>query len=70
MIDDTSKVMCGPTSAVKKHTNRYVVLSPGDTKKSDAARMLSKVFDASVDNLDRILPPGGVTIIDAVGVKL
>jgi len=70
MIDDVSKVMCGPTSAVKKHTDQYVVLVPGDTKKSDVARILSKVFDVNVDSLDRVLPPGGITIIDAVGVKL
>lgn len=70
IVDDVSKIMCGPVDAVKKYTDKYVVLTPGDIKKSDAARMLSRVFDVNVESLDQVLPPGGVTIVDAVGVEL
>jgi len=62
--------MCGPVSAVKKHTDKYVVLVPGDMKKLDAAKLLSRVFDVNVDSLDRVLPPGGVTFVEMVRVKL
>ena len=70
MVDGVSKVMCGPVSAVKKHTDKYVVLVPGDMKKLDAAKLLSRVFDVNVDSLDRVLPPGGVTFVEMVRVKL
>lgn len=70
MVDDVPKIMCGPINAVKKYTDKYVILTPGDIKRSDAAKMLSRVFDVKVESLEQVLPPGGVTIIDTVGVKL
>ncbi len=69
-IEDTAKVMCGPVDAVKKHTDRYVVLVPGGMKKNDIAHKLGKAFDIGVDNVDRTLPPGGVTVVKSVGVEL
>lgn len=69
-IEDTVKVMCGPVDAVKKHTDRYVVLVPGGMKKNDAAHKLGKAFDIGVDSVDRVLPPGGVTVVKSVGVEL
>ena len=69
-IEDTMKVMCGPVDAVKKHTDRYVVLVPGGVKKNDIAHKLGKAFDIGVDNVDRTLPPGGVTVVKSVGVEL
>ena len=69
-IEDTVKVMCGPIDAVKKHANRYVILVPGSMKKNDAAHKLGKAFDIGVDSVDRVLPSGGVTVIESVGVEL
>jgi predicted ribosome quality control (RQC) complex YloA/Tae2 family protein len=69
-IEDTMKVMCGPVDAVEKHTDRYVVLVPGGMKKNDIAHKLGKAFDIGVDNVDRALPPGGVTVVKSVGVEL
>lgn len=68
-IDKESKVMCGPVDAVKKLIDKYVVITPGDVKKSDLARKLVKVFDVSVDSIDRVLPPGGATIVETVGFR-
>ena len=28
-----------------------------------------KIFDTSVDSVDRVLPPGGITIVKSVGVE-
>ena len=69
-IDGEKKVMGGPVSAVKSRSNRYVVLTPGNIKKVDIARKLGKVFDMGVDSVDRVLPPGGVTVVETVGVEL
>ena len=62
--------MGGPVSAVKKHSEKYVVLVPGNIKKLDAAKKIGKAFDINVTNIDRFLPPGGVSIVESVGVKL
>ena len=70
ILDDIRKVMCGPVSAVKNRTEKYIVLTPGGTKKNDIARKVAKVFDVGVDVVDRVLPPGGMTIVSSVGVEL
>ena len=69
-IEDSVKIMCGPVDAVKKTSDRYVILEPGGMKKNEIAHKLSKVFDVSVDSVDRALPPGGVTVVKSVGVEL
>ena len=58
--------MCGPIDAVKKVADKYVIIQPGDIKKSDLAHILAKKFNASVDIIDRILPPVGATIVKTV----
>jgi predicted ribosome quality control (RQC) complex YloA/Tae2 family protein len=70
IIDNEKKIMCGPVDAVKKISDRYVVIQPGDIKKIDLAHKLAKVFDVSVDVVDKVLPPGDVTITGTVGLKL
>ena len=69
-LNEQKKVMCAPVSAVKKHSKRYVIFVPGNIKKNDFAKKLSKAFDIGVDNVERALPPGGISIVELVGVKL
>jgi len=56
--------------SVKNLADRYVVIEPGDVKKSDLANKLAKVFDVSVEKVNRVLPPGGASIVQMVGVEL
>jgi len=69
-IDKTQKIMCGPIDAVKSLTDSYVIIQPGDIKKIDISHKLAKAFGESVDKLDRVLPPGGATIVKTIGVEL
>jgi len=69
-VEDTIKIMGGPVDAVKKKTSEYIVLVPGDMKKSVISHKLSKAFNVSTDQIDRALPPGGVTVVKTVGVTL
>lgn len=69
-LDNTKKIMCGPVSAIKKWSKKYVVLVPGDITKIDIAKRLSRLFDVNVDEVDRVIPAGGSKIIDNIGVKL
>jgi hypothetical protein len=68
-IENIKKIMCGPISAVKHHSKRYLIFEPGETKKTDFARQLSRIFDSSIDEIMRVLPPGDVRIIESVGIK-
>lgn len=70
LIDDVEKIMCGPVSAVKKHCENYFVLEPGGIKKSDVSKKIAKAFNSDVEEVSRVLPPGGAVVIESKGVKL
>lgn len=69
-IDGLKKIMAGPIVSVKKMTKRYIILEPGSIKKTDIARKIAKAFDVNIDIINRVLPSGGVTVIETVGVDL
>jgi predicted ribosome quality control (RQC) complex YloA/Tae2 family protein len=69
-IDGSRKIMCGPVNAVKKTAEKYAIIEPGEIKKIDLAHKLAKVFDVSVDSVDRVLPAGSATITKTVGLEL
>lgn len=68
-IDGIKKIMGGPISAVKNKADRYVIIKPGNIKKSDIANKISKMFDVSVDIINQVLPPGMSTIVKTVGFE-
>jgi len=69
-VDGLDKIMCGPVDALKNSTNKFFIIQPGDIKKINLAHKLAKAFDVPVDKVDRVLPPGGVTIVESVGIEL
>jgi len=69
-IDGFVKIMCGPISAVKTHCKNYIVFEPGGVKKIDMVKKIAKIFDVNSDVIDRVLPAGGMQIIESVGVNL
>ncbi len=64
------KVMCGPESAVKARSKRYVVIKPGQVAKNLAAKRLAEEFDVPIEEIQRILPPGDIDIAEQSGVDL
>jgi len=70
MINETIKIMGGPVEAVKKKASKYIVLIPGEIKKNVIAHKLARALDAPVDQIDRVLPAGGVNIVETVGFEL
>jgi len=64
------KIMCAPVSAVKKHSRRYVVIRPGDTDKNDFAKRLADAFEIPIEEIQSILPPGDVTVVEQAGLSI
>lgn len=64
------KIMCGPLSAVKAHSKKYVIFEPGEMKKHVLAKKLSIAFDAPIDVIMKVLPPGDVRILERINVDL
>ena len=62
-IEGEQVVACGPPSAIEKHSRVIVRVVPGKMKKSELARKIqarlkAAGIDASIDELERALPPG------------
>jgi predicted ribosome quality control (RQC) complex YloA/Tae2 family protein len=69
-LRETEKLMGGPVVSVAARAQRYAVLVPGVTKKSVIARRLAEVFRVSTDAVEKVLPPGDVTVKKTVGFEL
>ncbi len=69
-IDGYTKFMGGPFSAVNSHCDKYVILQPGNIKKSDISKQIASAFDVDVEEVSRVLPPGGAVITDSKGVDI
>ena len=63
-INSIKKMMCGPVEAVKARCKRYIVFEPGETKKTDFANEVRKIFDVEVGEVLKVLPPGDVKIAE------
>ena len=64
------KIMAGPINSVKRLSKKYAIIIPGEKLKIDIARLLSKEFEVNVDEVDRVLPAGGINIVKTVGFEL
>ncbi len=69
-IDDTKKIMAGPVESVKARAEKFIVLQTGEMKKNLIAKKLAKIFNVSMETIQRALPPGNVTIVKTVGFEL
>jgi predicted ribosome quality control (RQC) complex YloA/Tae2 family protein len=63
-------LMCGPVSAVKSRSIKYITLSPGSMKKEVLAKKLVSVFDTHVDLVNGLLPPGSCDVGEKHGLNL
>lgn len=56
------RIMAGPVESVSKHTDNYVVLKPGFTKKEEIARAVKRKIDPehniTLEDVIRVLPSG------------
>ena len=65
-----NKLMAGPKETLKAHSEKYVIMVPGDVKKNIMANELSKLFNVSVDDILGLLPSGEFTMVEKVGFQV
>ncbi|MGB9937576.1 MAG: ribosome rescue protein RqcH [Methanobacterium sp.] len=67
------RIMAGPLDAIKKYTDKYIIIKPGYTKKEALARdILRKVVDERIFTLEdmiRVLPSGKADIVDERSIR-
>ncbi len=66
----TKLVMCGAVDSVISRALKYIVIEPGDLSKNDFAKKIARAFGISVEEALRILPPGGVRIVEKKGLDI
>ncbi len=62
-IQDTTKIMGGPTSAIKKWCDTYVIIEPGTNKSSTIAKEIAEYLDSNPSTVQQVLPPGESNIV-------
>ncbi len=67
--EGSRKVMCAPTSLIKKRAKRFVVIRPSKEKRGRQVSNLAKEFSVPEEELARILPPGNFDIVERKGFK-
>ncbi len=67
------RIMAGPVDAVKKHTDNYVIIKPGYTKKESIAREIRHRIDKNsiltLEDVIRVLPSGKCDIVDERDIR-
>ena len=69
-FEGSRKIMCGPESAVKALSKRFVMIRPGALDKNTLAKRLSDVFDVPIEEIQSILPPGDVEVVKQIGISV
>lgn len=58
------KIQCAPPGAVKFNCEKYVLISQGSSKASDAAKKIRRILGGDLDEIIRALPSGGIEAVD------
>ncbi len=61
---EDGRIMCAPSSAVKKHCKQSMNIIQGDRKASEIAKLVRKKFSGELDEIIRVLPSGGLDVKD------
>jgi hypothetical protein len=62
--------MCGPEGALRAHSKRFAVIRPGQIDKDAFAKTLAGLFTVPIEEIQSILPPGDVKVIEQVGIVI
>jgi predicted ribosome quality control (RQC) complex YloA/Tae2 family protein len=60
IYEGTRKIMCGPPPAVEKHSESVFLFAPGKDSPNKIAKDLSEHYNVPIEEVLRILPPGGL----------
>lgn len=69
-INGIKRIMSGPQDSIKARSSKFVILKPGVMNKSVLSKKLSNIFHISTTEIDRVLPPGEISIVDTSGFEI
>ena len=57
------KIQCAPPEAVRNNCEKYMLITQGSGKASDAAKKIRRILGGDLDEIIRALPSGGVEVV-------
>jgi len=69
-IDGHRKIVCAPESAIAGKSTRSAVIGPGEEDREGIVRRFARAFAVPVEEIQRILPPGGSAILSTADLEL
>jgi NFACT protein RNA binding domain len=69
-FEGVRKIMCAPEKSMRASSTRFVLIKPGEKDKNAIAKKLSDIFEVPIEELQSILPPGDVEIVEQVGLSV
>ena len=70
LFEKERKIMGGPVDALRTGSKRFVVLRPGSGDRNALSKRLSDLFEVPIEEVQSIMPPGDVEVIEQVGLDL
>lgn len=58
-VTKEDRVVGGPVTAIEKQASKYVIVSPGDIKKTDLTKQIHKKIGGDLDDIMNLLPGDG-----------
>jgi len=69
-FEGSRKIMCSPATAVRARSKKYVIVKPGNREKNSFAKQLADILEVPIEEIQSILPPGGLEIVEQVGLVI
>jgi predicted ribosome quality control (RQC) complex YloA/Tae2 family protein len=66
-IEGADMVMCAPVDSVQARTDRFFLLVPSKAKKTDVSKAIARDLDVPVEEVEAVLPPGGMDVVQSPG---
>jgi len=69
-VEGHRKVMGGPVASLAARSSKFVVLTPGEMDRQRLATRLAQASQVPAEEVSRVLPPGGFSVLRAHGIEL
>jgi len=67
--EGTELVMGGPVASLEARAARWVELVPSNDSKEAAAKEVARLLGAELDDVVKVLPPGGCRVVARHGLE-
>ena len=69
-FEGSRKIMCSPEGAIKAHSKKFVIIRPGQRDRNSFAKQLADALEVPIEEIQSILPPGDVEVVEQAGLVI